>query len=160
MSLHWENISTQEIEGEKWNDIPGYDGMYQASSLGRIRSVDRTDGNGRFWKGAIRRQKMSNKNRKISTLQVVLSANSKYVTYTAQQLVFTAFNGLLRYKDLKVGHKNKNLLDNRIENLEAQTQLTVIRDSIKMGNMVPNTQYGQQMANKKASIIKAQQLVL
>ncbi len=27
---------------ENWKDIPGYEGCYQASTLGRIRSVDRT----------------------------------------------------------------------------------------------------------------------
>lgn len=26
---------------EKWKDIPGYEGFYQASNLGRIRSLDR-----------------------------------------------------------------------------------------------------------------------
>lgn len=26
--------------GEIWKDIPGYEGMYQASSLGRIRSKE------------------------------------------------------------------------------------------------------------------------
>lgn len=27
---------------EEWRDIPGYRGYYQVSSLGRVRSVDRT----------------------------------------------------------------------------------------------------------------------
>lgn len=29
------------ITAEKWRDIPGYEGMYQVSDLGRVRSVDR-----------------------------------------------------------------------------------------------------------------------
>lgn len=29
------------IDNEEWRDIPGYEGYYQASSLGRIRSLDR-----------------------------------------------------------------------------------------------------------------------
>jgi len=42
---------------ERWRDIPGWEGYYQASDLGRIRSVDRiiTDSNGaqRKMKGKI-----------------------------------------------------------------------------------------------------------
>ena len=31
-----------EESQEIWKDIPGYEGKYQASTLGKIRSVDRT----------------------------------------------------------------------------------------------------------------------
>ena len=34
-------IDDEKIMQEKWKDIPGYKGIYQASSLGRIRSVER-----------------------------------------------------------------------------------------------------------------------
>lgn len=36
-----ERIKDEKIIQEKWKDIPGYKGIYQASSLGRIRSVER-----------------------------------------------------------------------------------------------------------------------
>ena len=39
---------------EIWRDIPGWEGLYQASNFGRIRSVDRYDRLGRFHKGVIR----------------------------------------------------------------------------------------------------------
>lgn len=29
---------------EIWKDIPGYEGMYQASNIGRVRSLDRVVG--------------------------------------------------------------------------------------------------------------------
>ena len=31
-----------EKEKEIWKNIPGYEGYYQASNLGRVRSLDRT----------------------------------------------------------------------------------------------------------------------
>lgn len=42
------NYNTQEwlinksFIGEIWKDIPDYDGLYQVSNLGRVRSLDRT----------------------------------------------------------------------------------------------------------------------
>lgn len=44
-------------DSEIWKDIPGYNGRYQASTLGRIRSTDRTiiksNGVSVFYKGKI-----------------------------------------------------------------------------------------------------------
>lgn len=36
---------------EFWKDIVGYEGLYQVSNLGRVRSADRTDRYGREFKG-------------------------------------------------------------------------------------------------------------
>lgn len=33
---------TAKAKPEVWRDVPGYEGYYQVSDMGRIRSVDRT----------------------------------------------------------------------------------------------------------------------
>lgn len=38
-SARW--LSLEDFEGEVWKDIPNYEGWYQVSNLGRIKSVDR-----------------------------------------------------------------------------------------------------------------------
>lgn len=38
---------------EEWRDIPEYIGVYQASTLGRVRSLDRKDSINHFWKGRV-----------------------------------------------------------------------------------------------------------
>ena len=43
-------------EKEIWKDIPGFEGHYQASTLGRIKSLDRKDTLGRSLKGRIMKQ--------------------------------------------------------------------------------------------------------
>lgn len=38
---------------EEWKDIKGYEGIYQVSDLGRVRSLDRLSANRRKLKGKI-----------------------------------------------------------------------------------------------------------
>lgn len=45
---------------EQWKPIPGHDG-YEASSLGRVRSIDRTLPDGRFVKGSVLKPKRNKK---------------------------------------------------------------------------------------------------
>lgn len=38
-------------EREIWKDIEGYEGLYQVSNLGRVRSLERIDASGHHRKG-------------------------------------------------------------------------------------------------------------
>ena len=37
----YENLSLEDMEGEIWKDVVGYEGIYQVSNLGRIKSLDK-----------------------------------------------------------------------------------------------------------------------
>ncbi len=126
---YWKNKDLKSIPGEEWNDIPGYDGMYRASSLGRILSVERIDSKGALRKALIRSQCINSSGQ----LCIPLSLNGIPKSFAVAQMVYTAFNGLKSDESLKIGHINKDKLDNRIENLELQTQNKVCSDSHKLG---------------------------
>ena len=38
----WKNLSLEDMEGEIWKDIEGYEGLYQVSNMGRIKSLEKT----------------------------------------------------------------------------------------------------------------------
>ena len=38
---------------EIWKDVAGYEGLYQVSNLGQVRSVGRIDSRGHFYKSKI-----------------------------------------------------------------------------------------------------------
>ena len=107
---------------EIWKDIPQYEGLYQASSIGRIRSIDRkitqtaNGGNVKFSymkKGRVLKQTVQNGNYQM----VSISINGKHRECTVHRLVASAFiDNPLNYRD--VNHKNGNKTDNRVENLE------------------------------------------
>lgn len=143
---YFKNLSLDDIEGEEWNDVPGYDGIYQASNYGRVKSCERYDCKGRYRPAMIRKQTLTN----MGILALPLSIDGKKKFHTVQSVVFCAFNGLKPTEEIKIGHKNKILIDNRLSNLEFQSQKSVVFESIIMGNMIPNRSIGRVMAERTA----------
>lgn len=141
---HFKNLSFDNIEGEVWNDVPGYDGVYQASNMGRVKSCERFDCKGRYRPAMIRKQTLTN----MGILALPLSMDGKKKFHTVQSVVFCAFNGLKPTEEIKVGHKNKVLIDNRLSNLELQSQKSVVVESIRLGNMIPNPSIGRMAAER------------
>lgn len=116
---------------EIWKDIPGFEGYYQASNLGRIKSLARSWVGGY---GAIRSKpetELKSSPNSSGYLQVVLSKNGKPKTIKVHQLVAMAFLGHQRCGyEIIVDHKNNNHLDNRVENL----QLITVRENVSKDN--------------------------
>ena len=101
---------------EEWRPIPGYEGLYSASSLGRIRS-DRYD-SGRTWPGRVLRPAPSRK----GYLQLVLCRDKVQKTLKVHVLVAATFLGPCPL-GFTVNHKHGNKLDNRPGELEYLSNL-------------------------------------
>jgi hypothetical protein len=108
---------------EVWKDVPNYEGIYQVSNLGRVKSLSRIKLNcGKYpftTKEIILKQGLDLKGYPL----VVLTKDNKRKTRSIHQLVAEAF---LNHKpcgyELVIDHINDNPLDNRIENLQVVTQ--------------------------------------
>lgn len=98
---------------EIWKDIEGYEGLYQVSNLGRVRSVDRIGGRGRRFNGRILKPKVKTG----GYLLVNFSKEGKRKMFSVHRLVAQAFipnpEGLPQ-----INHKDENPSNNRVENLE------------------------------------------
>ena len=101
---------------EIWRDIPEYRGYYQASTLGRIRSVDRViiykNGCKRFYKGVIKAQRPGSHD----YWTVTLGRNSQAKTYTVHKLITLTFLGPCP-EGQRVRHGLNGGLDNSLANL-------------------------------------------
>lgn len=108
-----------EIENETWKDIPGYEGYFQVSDFGRVRSVDPwVRNNTLFFEGRISKQQTKNNGYKI----ISLNKEGKRTTIQVHQLVAMAFLGHKRCKfEFVINHKNHVVDDNRLCNLEILT---------------------------------------
>jgi 5-methylcytosine-specific restriction endonuclease McrA len=94
------------MNNEVWKRIAGYQGFYEASSLGRIRS------NNRLSKNRIMTQYLKGN----GYLQVALQNGSKTTYCLVSRLIFETFNGKTA---LQIDHINEVKTDNRLENLQA-----------------------------------------
>lgn len=105
------------MKNEIWKDIKGYEGFYQVSSLGRVRSLDRIvhfkDGKrSRHYNGQILKQKYHNGYPMVNLLK-----NKHIDTVYIHRLVIETFVPPLEGKSW-CNHKNGVKSDNRVEKLE------------------------------------------
>ena len=103
---------------EIWRDVPNYEGIYQVSSLGRVKSLSRIKLNkGKYpytSKEKILKQHVNNNYMKVRISDKMLSVH---------QVVAMAFlNHKIDGMNLVVDHINNNPLDNRLKNLQVITQ--------------------------------------
>lgn len=97
---------------EIWKPVVGYEGLYEVSSYGRVRSLDRYDGRGWWIKGRILKLIMDKK----GYLTVGISKNNHRQTFKVHRLVALHFIPNIENKP-EIDHINTDKTDNRVENL-------------------------------------------
>lgn len=104
---------------EIWKDIEGYEGMYQVSNMGRVRSLDRVKPNsgGQIAKGDFKQFGDNGHGYKIVNLYKNNKSHMKYV----HRLVASAFIPNPNNFPI-INHKDEDKSNNRCENLEWCTQ--------------------------------------
>ena len=111
-----DNFTDTELTNEVWRDIDGYDGMYQVSDLGRVRS--RYSGE---WKV------MRAKKNRCGYLYLNLYKDGKGKSVTVHRLVANAFIPNSDESKTQINHRNEDKTENKVSNLEwctAQYNLT------------------------------------
>lgn len=105
---------------EEWKDIEGFEGLYQVSSEGNVRSVDRevvyNNGSVHIHKGKVLKPWMN----RWGYLRVNLYKERKYKHLSVHRLVYAAFCGEIP-DGYDVNHLNEVKTDNRLKNLNLMT---------------------------------------
>lgn len=94
---------------EEWRDIKGYEGLYQISNLGRVKSL--RDNHGNY------REKILNPSNRKGYLIVSLCRKGRKREFKVHRLVALHFiDNPNNYS--QVNHKDENKENNRVDNLE------------------------------------------
>lgn len=107
---------------EEWKDVVGYEGLYEVSNLGNVRSLNWRN------KGITKNLVLNKHNR--GYMQVSIGKRGETKTYVVHRLVALAFldnpNGFTQ-----VNHKDEDKTNNNVENLEWCTASYNVRYSMK-----------------------------
>lgn len=122
---------------EEWRDIPGFEGAYQVSSLGRVRGLDRDivsrNGVVRHWRGNVLRPKWDGRYESVSL--------GERCTRRIHALVLLAFVGPPS-EGQEARHIDGDSTNNRLENLAWGTHTENIADQRRHGTAVRGERQG------------------
>lgn len=117
---------------EEWEPVRSFEDFYEVSSLGRVRSLDRTitrrDGATKRFKGRI----LSSAKHNSGYRSVTLAKEGVNKSFLVHRLVAEAFLPRAPYHE-EVNHKDGNKTNNAVENLEWCSRSENIQHSIKIG---------------------------
>ena len=141
---------------EIWKDIKDFEGMYQVSNFGRVRSVDRLDSIGRLHKGNIKAIRDNGHGYKV----VQMYKDNKPKIGYIHRLVATAF---LENPDNKpeVHHIDSDRSNNKLENLQWVTSKENnnfpehIKSMKKNPNWLKNSKSAMAKARDKAIVVNS-----
>lgn len=140
--LHYLNYQTDNLDGEVWQDVLGYDGIYLVSNLGRVKSYQREIDMGmkgvkrqpeRIMKQHVSRSNYKNLKEPSRELKVSFCVNNIKKTCSVAVLVGIAFIGQPEQGQV-FSKKDKRWNNNRADNLEIATFGECFKLAYKTGN--------------------------
>ena len=140
-------LTTDEIKElcreEVWRDISGWEGLYQVSSWGRVKSLARIVPmcDGRQYRVS---EKMLKPTKAVDYYQVCLCLSGKEELRTVQRVVLEGFVGL-RPDGLEACHNDRDPANNRLDNLRWDTHT---------GNLADRLAHGTSLIGKKKNNYK------
>lgn len=136
----YQNLSLENIEGEEWRPVVGYEGYYEISSFGRVKSLSRTRGGGIYSSEKILKQSLTRK----GYCSVGFSKHSNGKTCSVHSLVALMFIGE-RPPNLVIDHIDNNPLNNQATNLRYLSN----RENISKGHLINSSKLTGAIYDKK-----------
>jgi hypothetical protein len=141
---------------EIWRPIPGWCGLYEVSTFGRIRSLDRVTGpvgRARITRGRIMtlvpRQRYAT---------VLLKDKERHQIAYVNRVMLQVFRPVINDVDLDSCHNNGKRTDNSLENLRWDTRMGNLKDMDIHGTRIKGENHPRSKLNEsQVRLIKASQ---
>lgn len=137
--MHWKGVKMAEAICEVWHKVPGYEGLYEVSSLGQVRSLYR-------YKKILKPQLTNN-----GYLYVQLFKNKIGKNYYVHRLVANAFIPKVKEKPF-INHKDEIKTNNAVSNLEWISHIDNCNYGSAINRRVSNTDYNARRINNTNQI--------
>ena len=133
-----------KLKIEQWRTILDYEGIYEVSNQGQVRSLDRIDYRGRQLKGKILKSYINKDGYKL----IVLCKNGNPISYRVHRLALLTFIGIC--PDDMIGmHQDDNPGNNHLNNLKWGTHKENTEQIIKRNRHNPNPSFGEMNGQSK-----------
>lgn len=120
---HYLNNDLQDITGEEWSDVPGYEGFYMASSFGRVKSLFRWTRAKLGSKRSVKERILKSATNRDGYLTVVFcKGNREMDSWTVHRAVALSFKVPNPENKPEINHKNGFKWDCSLSNLEWATE--------------------------------------
>lgn len=130
---------------EIWKDIPGYEGCYQASNLGRIKSLERkveyNNQEDRILKEKIMKLNPTTR----GYIRIGLCKKGRSRSHFVHRLIVSTFIG---ESNLQVNHIDGVKTNNNIDNLEYVTHQENIKHAVRIGLIKNNSKINEKLIIK------------
>ena len=137
-------METKNYIFEEWKPIEGYEGLYEISNFGRVKSIDRIGHGGRKLKGRILKQAKNN----CGYLVIDLDKHGKRKQFRVHRLVASAFIPNPNNYPI-INHKDENKLNNHVNNLEWCT----VKYNTNYGNAITKMKENRNYFSVSKSVI-------
>lgn len=129
---------------EIWKDVPNYEGLYQVSNYGRVRSLERVVTTKSGWTFRVNGRILKPTVKKRGYMDIILCKNSKKKHYYVHRLVAIAFlDGDVKEE---VNHIDMNPSNNNLDNLEwvtsSENKKHRFENKSQIGTLVLDIQMG------------------
>ena len=151
-----ENLSVRELwSREKWKPVVGFEGRYEVSDMGRVRSLIKKDSRGQKRSPGILAKTKEKRGEGRVTREFVTLMAKKAVRKqcSVHKLVVEAFLGKAP-EGKEICHNNGNPIDNRLSNLRYDTHKNNEKDKLTHGTSLRGER------NPKAKLTKRQAVAI
>ena len=148
------SLSLDDLDGEIWIDAIGFDGVYEVSNMGRVKSLGRWVSNGKSERWVKDRIRKLWKGKKDQRVTMIFSIANVHYSLNLPELIYSSFNPNENLNGYVIAHLDKIAYNNKLSNLKKLTVSQSRKISENLGNLKPMPVRGELKYTRENTVVK------